>query len=67
MSLVARGWLRVRQREGRHRGAPCGVDELGDAIEPLLVEVVNRAVAQELVRRDERGPRLHGSGACMRR
>ena len=67
MSLVARGWRRVRQREGLRRGAPCGVDELGDAVEPLLVEVVDGAVAQELVRHEERSPRLHGSAACMRR
>ena len=66
MSLVARGWRRVRQREGRCRGAPCGADELGDAVEPLLVEVVDWAVAQELVCGDECGPRLHGSTVCMR-
>ena len=35
-------------------------DELGDAVEPVLVEVVDRAVAQELVRRDECSPSLHG-------
>ena len=38
--------------------APCGADKLGDAVEPVLVEVVDRAVAQELVRpweRDKRG------------
>ena len=67
MSHVARGWRRARQRVGRRRGAPCGADELGDAVEPLLVEVVDWAVAQELIRREERGPRLHGSAACMRR
>ena len=47
VSDVARGWRRARQREGRRRGAPCGADELGDAVEPVLVEVVDRAVAQE--------------------
>jgi hypothetical protein len=61
MSPAARGWLRGRQRVGRRRRAPCGADELGDAVEPLLVEVVDGAVAQELVRREERGPCLHGS------
>ena len=66
MGLVAHGWLRVRQREGRRRGAPCDADELGNAIEPLLVEVVDWAVAQEFVRREERGPRLHGSAARVR-
>ena len=62
MSLVAHGWLRVRQREGRRRGAPCGADELGDAVEPLFIDVVNWAVAQELVCRDERSSSLHGCG-----
>ena len=60
MSHVACGWRRVRQREGRRRGAPCGTDELGDAVEPLLVDVVDGAVAQELVCRDERSSSLHG-------
>ena len=59
MSHVARGWRRARQREGRRRGAPCGADELGDAVEPVLVEVIDRAVAQELVRHEERD--VHGT------
>ena len=67
MGLVAHGWLRVRQREGRRREAPCGMDELGDAIEPFLVEVVDGAVVQELVRYEERGPCLHGRAMHMRR
>ena len=57
MSSVARGWFRGRQRVGRRRRAPCGADELGGAVEPLLVEVVDGAVAQELVRCEERGAR----------
>ena len=57
MSLVARGWLRGRLREGRRLGAPCGADVLGNAVEPLLIEVVDEAVAQEFVRREERGAR----------
>ena len=61
MSPVARGWLRGRQRVGWRQRAPYGTDELGDTIEPLLIEVVDGAVTQELVRRDERGPCLHGS------
>ena len=61
MSHVARGGRRARQREGRQLGAPCGADELGDAVEPVLVEVVDRAVAQELIRHEERGLRIHGS------
>ena len=52
MSHIACGWRRVRQREGRRRGAPCGADELGDAIEPLLVEVVDWAVAEDLPRHE---------------
>ena len=60
MSLVARGWLRVRQREGRHRRAPCGADELGDAVEPFFIDVVNGTVAQEFVCRDEHSSSLHG-------
>ena len=67
MSHVACGWWRVGQRVGQRRGAPRGVDELGDAIEPLLVEVVDGAVTQELVRRDERGLFLHGSAVRVRR
>ena len=67
MSLVAHGWLRGRQREGRRRRAPCGADELGDAVEPLLIEVVDGAVTQELIHRDERGPCLHGSAVHVRR
>ena len=60
MSPVARGWLRGRQRVGRRRRAPCGADELGDAVEPLLVEVVDWAVAQELVCHNEHSSSLHG-------
>ena len=56
MSLVAHGWLRGRQRVGWRRRAPRGADELGDALEPLLVEVADGAVAQELVHCEERGP-----------
>ena len=67
MSLIARGWLRVRPREGRRWGAPCGTDELGDAVEPLLVEVVNWAVAHELVCHEERGPCVCGNATSVRR
>ena len=48
------------QREGRRGGAPCGADELGDAVEPLFVDVVDWVVAQELVCRDEHSSSLHG-------
>ena len=67
MSPVAHGWLRGREREGRRQGAPCGADELGDAVEPLLIEVVDGAVAQEFVCGEERGPCLHGSAVRVRR
>ena len=67
MSPVARGWLRGRQRVGQRWRAPCGTDELGDAVEPLLVEVVDGTVMQELVHRDERGPRLHGGAVHVGR
>ena len=48
MSHVANSWRVARHREGQCRGAPCGTDELGDAVQPVLVEVVDRALAQEL-------------------
>ena len=66
-SFVACAGRGAVQRNGWRRRAPCGVDELGDAVEPLLVEVVDGAVAQELVRLDERGPCLHGSAVRVRR
>ena len=61
MGHAARGWRRARQREGRRRGAPCGADELGDEVKPVLVEVINGVVAQELVRHAQSGLRVHGS------
>ena len=66
MSDIARSWRRMRQREGRRERAPFGADELGDVNEPLLVEVVDGAVTHELVRREERGPCLHGSMVRVR-
>ena len=67
MSPVARGWLRGRQRVGRCRRAPCGADELGDAVEPLLIEVVDGAVTQELVRRKQSGLRIRGGATSVGR
>ena len=67
VSYVARSRRRVRRREGRRRGAPCGADELGDAVELVLVEVVDRAIAQELVRHEEHGPCVHGSATSVGR
>ena len=59
-SFVARsGWGAV-QRKGRRRRAPCGADELDDAVEPFFIDVIDRAIAQELVCCDERSPCLHG-------
>ena len=54
MSYVARSWRRARRRGGWHRGAPCGADKLGDGVDPVLVEVVDGSVAQELMRHEER-------------
>ena len=59
-SLVARAGRGAVQRNRRRRRAPCGADELGDAVEPFFVDVVDGTVAQELVRRDERSSSLHG-------
>ena len=44
-SLVARAGRGAVQRDGRRRRAPCGADKLGDAVEPLLIDVVDGAVA----------------------
>ena len=59
-SFVARAGRGAVQRNGRRRRAPCGADELGDAVEPFFVDVVDGTVAQELVCRDECSPSLHG-------
>lgn len=67
VSYVARSWRRARHREGWRGGAPSGADELGDAVQPVLVEVVDRAVAQELACHEQRGLRVYGSAASVRR
>ena len=59
-SFVARAGRGAVQREGWCRGAPCGADELGDAVQPVLVEVVDWAVAQELACHEQRGLRVRG-------
>ena len=59
-SFVARAGRGAVQWNGRCRRAPCGADELGDAVEPFFVDVVDGTVAQELVCRDERSSSLHG-------
>ena len=67
-SFVTRAGWGAMQRNGRRRRAPCGADELGDAAEPFLVDVVDGTVAQELVCRDERSSSLHGrAGRAGRR
>ena len=59
-SFIARAGRGVVQRNGRLRRAPCGADELSDAVEPFFVDIVDGMVAQELIRRDECSPSLHG-------
>ena len=67
MSYVARSWRWTRQREGRCGGAPCGADKLGDAVQPVLVEVIDGAVAQEFARHAQHGLRIRGSATGVRR
>ena len=59
-SLVACAGRGAVQRDERRRRAPCGTDELGDAVKPFFVDVVDGTVAQELICRDERSSSLHG-------
>ena len=59
-SFIARAGRGAVQRNEWRRRAPCGTDELGDAVDPFFVDVVDGTVAQELVRRDECSPSLHG-------
>ena len=59
-SFVTRVGRGAVQRNGQRRRAPCGADELGDAVEPFFIDVVDGTVAQELVCCDERSSSLHG-------
>ena len=59
-SFVTRAGRGAVQRNGRRRRAPCGADDLGDAVEPFFVDVIDGTVAQELICRDERSSSLHG-------
>ena len=59
-SFIARAGRVAVQRNGRRRRAPCDADELGDVVEPFFIDVVDGAVAQEFVCRDERSSSLHG-------
>ena len=60
MHDVARcGWL-LRQQARRPDRAPVrDTDELGDPLEPLLVEITHRAVAKELPRHEQSGLCIH--------
>ena len=53
MSYVARLGLRGRQRAGQHRSLSSSTDKLGDAVYPILIEVVSRMVAQKLTRLEQ--------------
>ena len=44
-SSVARAGRGAVQRNGRRRRAPCGADELSDAVEPFFVDIVDGMVA----------------------
>ena len=48
-SFITRAGRGAVQRNERCRRAPCGADELGDAVEPFFVDVVDGTVAQELI------------------
>ena len=51
-------WL-LRQRVSRLGGSPArNADKLSDPLEPLLAEVMNRAVAKELSRHEKSGLRI---------
>ena len=63
-SFVAHAGRGAVQRNRRRRRAPRGADELGDAVEPFFIDVVDGTVAQELVCRDECSSSLHG---CVER
>ena len=55
------------QREGWRRGAPSSADELSEAGEPLVVEVIDGTVVQELPRQEQRGVRVRRSAMGMGR
>ena len=46
---------------------PCSADELGDASDPLLVEVVDGAVVQELTRQEQHNVRVRGGATGVGR
>ena len=52
-------WL-LRQRVSRPVGAPVrDADELGDTLEPLLIEITHGAVAKKLRHCEQSGLRVH--------
>ena len=52
------------QRASRPDGAPVrDADELGDPLEPLLVEVTHQEVAKELPHREQSGLHVHLAAA----
>ena len=59
MSHVARGRRLLRQHAVRCGAVSGSTDELGDALEPLLVEVVDGAVAKELPRHEQSSLHVH--------
>ena len=67
MGYVTRYWRRARQRERWYGGAPSGADELGDAVQPVLVEVIDRAIAQELACHEQCGLLVRGHATSIRR
>ena len=64
-SFVARAGRGAVQWNGRCRRAPCGADELGDAVEPFFIDVVDGAVAQELARHAQSALHVHGSATSV--
>ena len=60
MRHVARcRWL-LRQSASRPVRAPVrNADELGDALEPLLIEIAHRTVAKKLPRREQSSLHVH--------
>ena len=58
---------RVRQRARWRRGLSSGADELGDVVDPILIEVVSRAIVQKLVRHDQHSLRIRRPVMTMRR
>lgn len=58
VSHVAHGRWLLRQQAGWHNGVFGGTDELGDALEPLHIEVVDWEVAEELPRHEQSSLRV---------